>query len=168
MARFAVLWVVFILTVTLHIVDVRLTLINVTYLLKVAESDAAYWQVHKVKPETLKSILSLVQNADGRPIGGRSNTGAVDGSKASSLHGRETGSDDVTRDVIDDGSSAPGGDAGVVDNGTTADSRGRSAPASDSCTAAAASQDEQMRLASEGGSCAVETRVQIRICCRAK
>ena len=134
---------------------------------KVAESGAICWQVHKVKPETLKSILSLVQNADGRPIGGRSNTGAVDGSKASSLHGRETGSDDVTRDVIDDGSSAPGGDAGVVDNGT-ADSRGRSAPASDSCTAAAASQDEQMRLASEGGSCAVETRVQIRMCCRAK
>jgi len=94
-----------------------------------------------VKPETLKSILSLVRNADGR-------TSAVSSSSSSSIkdvggadgvtsHIRDTGSDDVTCDVTDEGSS-PAGDAAVDEPRWSA---------TETCDAL---QDEQMRLATEG------------------
>ena len=96
-----------------------------------------------MKPETLKSILSLVRNADGR-------TSAVSGSTSSSIkddgdksqHGvtsyiRDAGSDDVTRDVTGERSS-PVGDAAVEEPRRSA---------SETCDAL---QDEQMRLANEG------------------
>ena len=101
--------------------------------------------MHKVKPETLKSILSLVRNTDNR-------TSAVDGSSSSSgirdiggvggdrsqqcvtSHVRDTGSDDERSPAVDDA---------VLD----AAAESQRTHASESCEA---TQDEQMRLASEG------------------
>jgi len=101
----------------------------------------------------------LVRNADGRTpapavSGNVRDIDGIGGDKSQhcvTSHGRDTGSDDVTRDVIGEGSSLVG-DA-VVDAAT--ESR-RSA--SESCDA---SQDEQMRLAAEGQSRLRETLLYI-------
>ena len=98
-----------------------------------------------MKPETLKSILSLVRNADNRTSGVGGSGSDVrdigDKSKQSvTSDGRDSGSDDVTRDVICEESS-PECDK-MVD--AALESR-RSA--NESCDP---SQDEQMRLATEG------------------
>ena len=100
--------------------------------------------MHKVKPETLKSILSLVRNTDKRSsaVDNASSCRDIAGEKSQQCvtsHGRDTGSDDATGDVIGEGSSP------VVD--AEAESR-RSA--TDMCDA---TQDDQLRLATEGESC---------------
>jgi len=92
-----------------------------------------------VKPETLKSILSLVRNADSRTsaVGSSSSIKDVGGADGVTSHIRDTGSDDVTCDVTGEGSS-PVGDAAVDEPRWSA---------TETCDAL---QDERMRLATEG------------------
>jgi len=109
-------------------------------------------QVHKVKPETLKSILSLVRNTDNRTTSGVDNSGGVSrdiiGSDKSqqcvSSHGRDTGSDEAPRDVIGEVQAAPVGEAAV--DAVAVEWRGSTSELCDAAT----TQDEQMRLATEG------------------
>jgi len=95
-----------------------------------------------VKPETLKSILSLVRNADGRTSAVSSSSSSssikdVGGADGVTSHIRDTASDDATCDVTGEGSS-PAGDAAVDEPRWSA---------TETCDAL---QDEQMRLATEG------------------
>ena len=99
-------------------------------------------QVHKVKPETLKSILSLARNSDSASpaVDGR-----VDGERSRDVTSqcRDAGSDDViSRD------DAAVGDAQQSDE---SESSQRSAPRS-GIESFEPSQDRQMRLAAEGQS----------------
>ena len=107
-------------------------------------------QVHKVKPETLKSILSLARNSDSASpaVDGR-----VDGERSRDVTSqcRDAGSDDViSRD------DAAVGDAQQSDESESSqrsDQRSdpRSAPRS-GIESFEPSQDRQMRLAAEGQS----------------
>jgi len=103
-------------------------------------------QIHKVKPETLKSILSLVRNSDNRPSAidtnsNRETTRAVGGDKsAQQCVTSHTGNDDVTADDV----------SGEVDGEAVVDSMDQSQRSTTSEACDATTQDEQMRLASEG------------------
>jgi len=108
-------------------------------------------QVHKVKPETLKSILSLARTADScttpAVVGGMRHAD-VETSGVTS-HGRETGSDDTSRDAATgERSSSSSGDSPAVDDSESQISAQRSGIESFDPS----SQDKQMRLATEGQS----------------
>jgi len=105
--------------------------------------------VHKVKPETLKSILSLVRNSDSRASAIdtssssiRDTTGAVGGDRPQQCVTSHTGSDDVTADDVT-GEVSPRVDCEAVVDAVAVSSQ------------RLASEDEQMRLASEGEPVAV-------------
>jgi len=94
-----------------------------------------------VKPETLKSILSLARNADNCTSAvGSGSSGPADGDKSGvTSHGRDTGSDDVSRDVTGERSSSESDESESQRDALRSESESFDP-----------SQDKQMRLATEG------------------